>query len=75
MVGLPQSFTFLDLRIPRRSSWLEKCGVAFQLTNITPRMLMKEDRERGRDYLPREDRERFPEFHDLMQFEVQRARG
>ncbi len=49
----------------------EKCGVAFQLTNILRDV--KEDADRGRNYLPREDRDRFPEFRDLMAFEANRA--
>jgi phytoene synthase len=57
---------------PKASELAEKCGVAFQLTNILRDV--KEDEERGRVYLPREDRERFPAFHDLMAFEAQRAR-
>jgi phytoene synthase len=51
----------------------EKCGIAFQLTNILRDV--KEDAERGRVYLPREDRQRFPGFHELMQFEASRARA
>ncbi|MEP6539468.1 MAG: phytoene/squalene synthase family protein [Bryobacteraceae bacterium] len=50
----------------------EKCGIAFQLTNILRDV--KEDQDRGRVYLPREDRERFPDFHALMAFEAARAR-
>ena len=61
------------------------CGLAFQLTNILRDI--KEDAERGRIYLPREDLEKFgcsaddlrrgivdEPFKELMQFEVQRAR-
>ena len=64
----------------------EKCGVAFQLTNILRDI--REDAERGRIYLPSEDLERFgvaagdlrdgrrsPEFLALMQFEAARARS
>jgi len=62
----------------------EKCGVAFQLTNILRDV--KEDAGRGRVYLPREDLERFgvdsvalatptPEFFSMMKFQVQRARA
>ena len=64
----------------------EKCGVAFQLTNILRDI--REDAERGRIYLPAEDLERFgvsaedlrtgkrsPEFLALMQFEAARARS
>ena len=49
----------------------EKCGIAFQLTNILRDV--REDQERGRTYLPREDRERFPDFRELMRFEAERA--
>jgi phytoene synthase len=62
----------------------EKCGVAFQLTNILRDV--REDAERGRVYLPAEDLERFGvdaamlgEGSDalmrLMRFEAERARG
>ncbi|HMF78505.1 MAG TPA: phytoene/squalene synthase family protein [Bryobacteraceae bacterium] len=63
----------------------EKCGVAFQLTNILRDV--REDAEMGRVYLPREDLRRFgvsPEqlrlgiendrFRSLMRFEAERAR-
>jgi phytoene synthase len=63
----------------------EKCGIAFQLTNILRDI--REDAERGRIYLPAEDLARFrvseddiragmrtPEFIDLMDFETTRAR-
>ncbi len=63
----------------------EKCGIAFQLTNILRDV--REDAERDRVYLPAEDLERFrvdprdlvegkrtEEFVDLMQFEARRAR-
>lgn len=64
----------------------EKCGVAFQLTNILRDI--REDAGRGRIYLPAEDLRRFevpeddlragncsPEFLRLMQFEAARARA
>ena len=64
----------------------EKCGVAFQLTNILRDI--KEDAEHARIYLPAEDLRRFgvtPEdlrsgnrsqpFLRLMEFETARARG
>src|SRR5215471_9318015 len=64
----------------------EKCGVAFQLTNILRDI--REDAERGRIYLPCEDLTRFgvraedlkagrqsPEFIALMRFEATRARA
>jgi len=63
----------------------EKCGIAFQLTNILRDI--REDAERGRIYLPAEDLARFhvteddirgglrtPEFIELMDFEAARAR-
>lgn len=62
----------------------EKCGVAFQLTNILRDV--REDAELGRIYLPGEDLTRFgvlreqlrsgqedDRFRDLMRFEAQRA--
>jgi phytoene synthase len=64
----------------------EKCGVAFQLTNILRDV--REDAEVGRVYLPREDLEMFSVpfdqlrsgkeddgFRDLMRFEAARARA
>jgi len=59
----------------------EKCGIAFQLTNIIRDV--KEDEGLGRRYLPAEDLRRFrvvaiegsPEFRALMEFEGQRARA
>lgn len=61
----------------------EKCGVAFQLTNILRDVA--EDNARGRIYLPLEDLDRFgvnPEdlryderFQKLMAFEAERARA
>ena len=64
----------------------EKCGVAFQLTNILRDI--REDAERGRIYLPAEDLRRFgvseaelrtgnrtPEFLQMMRFEAARARA
>jgi phytoene synthase len=64
----------------------EKCGVAFQLTNILRDV--GEDAAMGRVYLPAEDLSRFGvepgllrdgratrEFRELMRFEAARARG
>ena len=59
----------------------EKCGVAFQLTNILRDV--REDWESGRVYLPGEDLSRFgvekleqsPAFLELMRFEAARARA
>ncbi|MDE3198291.1 MAG: phytoene/squalene synthase family protein [Acidobacteriota bacterium] len=63
----------------------EKCGIAFQLTNILRDV--REDADLGRVYLPSEDLERFgvseddlkcarktERFGDLMEFEIERAR-
>lgn len=63
----------------------EKCGIAFQLTNILRDV--REDALLGRVYLPREDLRRFgvsaeqlqsgtedQSFRDLMRFEADRAR-
>jgi phytoene synthase len=64
----------------------EKCGIAFQLTNILRDV--KEDADLGRMYLPAEDLTRFgvsgedlkhgrrtEQFGRLMEFETERARG
>jgi phytoene synthase len=59
----------------------EKCGIAFQLTNILRDV--REDRENGRIYIPEEDIRRFgadlakhdERFVRLMSFEAQRARA
>ena len=64
----------------------EKCGIAFQLTNILRDV--REDAERGRIYLPREDLRRFgvsgedlssgkhtEAFVRLMRFEAARAKS
>lgn len=58
---------------PRALELAEKCGVAFQLTNIIRDV--KEDSERGRCYLPREDRDRYPDLRALLAFEASRARA
>jgi 15-cis-phytoene synthase len=59
----------------------EKCGIAFQLTNILRDV--REDRENGRIYLPEEDIRKFgadlakhdERFVRLMSLEAQRAQG
>jgi phytoene synthase len=59
----------------------EKCGIAFQLTNILRDV--REDRENGRIYIPKEDICKFgadlaqhdERFVKLMSFEAQRARA
>lgn len=71
---------------PRALPLAEKCGVAFQLTNILRDI--REDAERGRVYLPGEDLSRFgvcaadlktgrrtDPFLRLMRFEAARARA
>ncbi len=75
-------FGFNDARAPELA---EKCGIAFQLTNILRDV--KEDAANGRVYLPSEDLARFgvsardlqadrrsPPFLRLMEFEAERAR-
>jgi phytoene synthase len=70
---------------PEAPPLAEKCGVAFQLTNILRDI--REDAEKGRIYLPAEDLDRFgvhprdlqassptPEFLAMMRFEAARAR-
>jgi phytoene synthase len=64
---------------PRALGLAEKCGIAFQLTNIMRDI--KEDEAMGRRYLPAEELERFhvakfeytPEFFVFMRFQGQRA--
>jgi phytoene synthase len=59
----------------------EKCGIAFQLTNILRDV--REDLDRGRVYIPEEDMGRFgvgkftysPQFVELMRYEATRARA
>ena len=68
--------------IPAALKLAENCGIAFQLTNILRDV--KEDQEKNRVYLPREDFERFQvsqetfqphiRFAKLLEFEAQRAR-
>ena len=73
---------FTGTDAPQLAEWR---GVAFQLTNILRDL--REDHDRGRVYLPREDLDRFgyteadlagvvvnPAFRELMAFEVDRAR-
>lgn len=75
-------FGFNDARAPELA---EKCGIAFQLTNILRDV--KEDAANGRVYLPADDLARFgvtaadlhaeqrsPQFLRLMEFEAARAR-
>ena len=72
-------FGFSD---PRALELAEKCGIAFQITNILRDV--REDLEKQRVYLPLADLQKFqvsaetfgpPErFRELMQFEAERAR-
>jgi phytoene synthase len=75
-------FGFEDLKALELA---EKCGIAFQLTNILRDV--REDAGNGRVYLPEEDLARFgvqpeeliqprltPQLRDLLQFESARAR-
>jgi phytoene synthase len=79
-------FGFDDTDAPSALVLAEKCGIAFQLTNILRDV--REDAEKGRVYLPAEDLERFgvserelklggapsKTFAALMDFEAKRAR-
>ncbi|MBK5291376.1 MAG: phytoene/squalene synthase family protein [Acidobacteriia bacterium] len=68
-------------RAPAALALGEKCGVAFQLTNILRDVA--EDAARDRIYLPREDMDRFgvrrledsESFHQLLRFEAVRAKA
>jgi phytoene synthase len=84
VVGLC-SLYMMGFRDPEAKRLAERCGIAFQLTNILRDV--REDAQTGRVYLPQEDLERFgyaPEllaapvqnaaFRELMQFEIARAR-
>jgi phytoene synthase len=85
VVGLTVIHIF-GFRSPEALPLAEKCGVAFQLTNILRDV--REDIGRDRVYLPAEDLERFQvdleglregrqteEFVELMAFEAGRARA
>jgi len=61
----------LGFESPRALELAEQCGIAFQLTNILRDL--KEDAERGRDYLPAEDRERYT-GQELLRVQAARAR-
>jgi hypothetical protein len=56
----------------RSADTREKCGIALQLT-ICIRDV-KEDQEKAGLYLPKEDRDRFPDLKELLAFEAARAR-
>jgi phytoene synthase len=72
VVGLTVTHIF-GFDDPRALVLAEKCGIAFQLTNIIRDV--REDRENGRCYLPREDRDQFPNLIDLLEFEAFRAKA
>ncbi|HWR53285.1 MAG TPA: phytoene/squalene synthase family protein [Bryobacteraceae bacterium] len=85
VVGLTVIHIF-GFKSPAALPLAEKCGVAFQLTNILRDI--REDAGRGRVYLPAEDLARFhvypadlaegkrtDEFVDLMEFETARAKA
>ena len=72
VVGLTITHIF-GYESPQALVLAEKCGIAFQLTNIIRDV--KEDQEKGRSYLPKEDRDRFPDLKNLLAFEALRAKG
>ena len=71
VVGLTIMHIF-GFESPQALALAEKCGVAFQLTNIIRDV--KEDQEKGRVYLPKEDRLKYPDLTSLLAFEAARAR-
>lgn len=79
VVGLTIIYIF-GFESPDAPKLAEKCGIAFQLTNILRDV--REDLENGRVYLPAEDIQRFgahlqkrdDAFLRLMSFEADRAR-
>jgi phytoene synthase len=78
VVGLTTIHIF-GFQDPRAPLLAEKCGIAFQLTNILRDI--REDLDNGRIYLPAEDMARFQvvnfeygaNFAALMRFEAERA--
>ncbi len=85
VVGLTTIHIF-GFKDPQALLLAEKCGIAFQLTNILRDV--QEDAANGRVYIPAEDLARFnvsesdlkasvssPQFRELMRFEADRARG
>jgi phytoene synthase len=85
VVGLTIIHVF-GFESPEALRLAEKCGVAFQITNILRDV--KEDAENGRVYLPAEDLRRFgvaledlragapsPALRELLEFEARRARA
>ena len=85
VVGLTTIHIF-GFTSPEAIPLAEKCGIAFQLTNILRDV--KEDADLGRTYIPAEDLQRFgvtvadlhagrrsDAFGKLMEFEIDRARS
>jgi len=85
VVGLTVIYIF-GFDTPSAPPLAEKCGIAFQLTNILRDI--REDASRGRVYLPQQDLSQFgvseddltsgnrtPAFQLLMRFEAERARA
>ena len=71
VVGLTITHIFGNAS-PRALELAERCGIAFQLTNIIRDV--GEDRALGRNYLPREDRAANPDLRSLLAFEAGRAK-
>lgn len=80
VVGLTVTHIF-EFEDPKALELAEKCGIAFQLTNILRDV--REDAANGRIYLPQEDLRRFgvnsvesesPALKELLRFEGARAR-
>ena len=80
MVGLTILHIF-GFESPQALKLAEKCGIAFQLTNILRDV--REDLENGRVYIPAQDILKFganlkirdENFLRLMRFKAERARG
>ena len=81
VVGLTVTHIF-EFEDPAALELAEKCGIAFQLTNILRDV--REDHESGRVYLPEEDLHRFDvrsldkssiQLKELLRFEGDRARS
>lgn len=71
VVGLTITHIF-GFESPAALHLAEKCGVAFQLTNIIRDV--REDADKGRCYLPLDDRNKYPDLRDLLAFEASRAK-
>ena len=73
MVGLTIIHIF-GFENPEALPLAEKCGVAFQLTNIL-RDVKEDQRNGAASICPERGSRAYPEFHALMRFEAERARG